>query len=79
MAQSFTNFKKGYTSSYPIWAATATTRDSKTPGDTKIKQGWVIEKPSHATMNFWQKRTDTRLEELEAKVAWLVSELGYTL
>lgn len=79
MAQTFTNFKKNYTSNIPVWASTANTRDVKTPGDAKIKTGWVIEKPSHATMNFWQKRTDERIAELEAKVAWLVSELGYTL
>ncbi len=56
---------------YIAWAANASAADKKTPGNAKIKQGWVLEKPSHATMNWWQNRTDTRLAELEAKVAAL--------
>lgn len=80
MAQKFSDFKTGYSSSFYVWASEpGTSADVKNPGAAKIKQGWTIEKPSHASFNFWMNRTDKRLEDLEAKVAWLISNLGYQL
>ena len=80
MAQRFSDFKTGYTSTYNVWASVpGKAADVKNPGTAKVKQGWTIEKPSHATLNFWMNRTDKRVEELEAKVAWLVAQLGYQL
>ena len=76
MAQTFEEFYANYTPDYMIWASVpGTEADVKAPSNAKVKQGWTIEKPSHATMNFWQNRTDKRLETLEAKVAWLTAQL----
>ena len=80
MAQTFTQFRNSYQPRYEVWASVPGNPGAvRTPGDAKIRQGWTIEKPSHSTMNFWQNQTDKRLEELEAKVAWLIANLGYTL
>ena len=61
---------------YIKWASLAAAKDRKDPGQDKIEQGWTIEKPSHATLNFWMNRTDERLDELEAKVAQLTAQLA---
>lgn len=76
MSQTFEAFFNNYVSPYETWALRAKAADAKDPGDDKIRQGWTIEKPSHSTMNYWQKRTDTRLKKLEAKIEWLESQLA---
>lgn len=64
---------------YPTWAAKALTANIKTPSDDRIALGWAIEKPLHTYFNWHMNRTDVRLVELEARVAWLekrLEELG---
>lgn len=76
MAQTFKNYyENSYESNYPVWAS-AEGAGKEAPSDNKILQGWVIEKPKHTYFNWWQNRTDKRIEELEAKIAWLESKLN---
>ena len=62
--------------SYIRWASLAAEKDKKEPLQDKISQGWTIEQPSHSTMNWWQNRTDTRLDALEEKIAQLEAQLA---
>ena len=72
---SFQDFLKTYKPEHKIWASKALDADVKAPEDVKLLQGWTIEKPRHNFFNWHMKRTDERLEHLEARIAWLESIL----
>lgn len=74
MTVTYEQFLKTYASPHHVWASLASSSDREDPGTTKVQYGWQIEKPSHSTFNWWMRRTDTRLDELEKRVAWLVAE-----
>ena len=64
-------FLNEYQSSYVSWAAQAEDAHIKEPTEARINSGWVVEQPKHTYFNWHMHRTDSRLQELEAKVAWL--------
>lgn len=72
----FAEFLAEWKSAHEVWAAEADPADIVAPQAEKIRQGWVAERPPHTTFNWHQRRTDQRLEELEAKAAWLESILA---
>ncbi len=77
MAQTFEDYYANtFKPTYQAWASTAARADVTEPSQAKVLQGWVIEKPRHAYFNWWQNRTDKRIEMLEAKIAWLESKLN---
>lgn len=45
-----------------IWGSSGTATD---PGDAKVNTGWAAEIPPFETQNFWQKRVDELLQNLE--------------
>lgn len=69
-------FLNEYRSLYMDWAKDAGPEHIKEPDESRIRQGWVIEQPLHTYFNWHMNRTDRRLRELEAKVAWLEKCLG---
>ena len=72
------DFINEYQSEYPTWAARATPANIKQPTATRIANGWVIEQPTHTFFNWHMNRTDGRLRELEARMAWLEEYTPYT-
>lgn len=80
MAKTFQQFLEEYKSPYVVWASKALEVDIAAPSTDKILQGWAIEKPKHNYFNWHAHRTDTRLDALEAKVAYyqeILQNLGY--
>ena len=77
MSQTVTreDFMFEYVSPYAPWAAKALAVNIKVPSPERIAQGWVIEQPTHTYFNWHMNRTDMRLVELEARVAWLEKRL----
>lgn len=71
MAQTYEEFRNSYASDHAVWASKALPAAVAAPDKDKVLQGWTIEKPKHNFFNWLQHRTDVRLEELEAKVAWM--------
>lgn len=41
-----------------------------------MANGWAIEQPPHTYFNWHMNRTDKRLVDLEARLAWLDQQLG---
>jgi hypothetical protein len=64
-------FLHEYVPEYKSWASQASAADIKTPTDARIVSGWVVEQPLHTYFNWHMNRTDDRLTQLEARVAWL--------
>ena len=64
-------FLQEYHPQHKTWAAEAEPANIKTPSDARIARGWVVEQPQHTYFNWHMHRTDTRLAQLEARVAWL--------
>lgn len=69
-------FLNEYRSLYKDWAQDAGPEHIKEPDEARICQGWVIEQPLHTYFNWHMNRTDRRLRNLEARVAWLEKCLG---
>ena len=64
-------FLNEYQSEHISWASEAQDSDIKTPSDERIKKGWVVEQPKHTYFNWFFNRSDERIKQLEARVAWL--------
>lgn len=69
-------FINEYQSIYWDWAANAGPEHIKEPTEERIVRGWVIEQPLHTFFNWHMNRTDRRLRDLEARIAWLEKCLG---
>ncbi len=69
-------FLNEYRSTHKDWAGSAGSEHIKEPSPERIDQGWVIEQPQHTFFNWHMNRTDRRLRNLEARVAWLEKCLG---
>lgn len=69
-------FLNEYQSIYRDWAANADPENIKEPTEERVVQGWVIEQPLHTFFNWHMNRTDRRLRDLEARIAWLEKCLG---
>lgn len=67
----YEEFREQWKPEHKAWGAEADPADMVAPPQEKVGQGWVAERPPHTTFNWHQNRTDLRLEELEARVAWL--------
>lgn len=70
------DFLAEYRSPHPTWAARALASNIRVPSAERIAFGWVVEQPSHTFFNWHMHRTDKRLVELEARVAWLEKQAG---
>ena len=64
-------FLNEYRSEYISWASEAQDANIKTPSDERIKSGWAVEQPKHTYFNWFFNRSDERVRNLEARVAWL--------
>lgn len=69
-------FLAEYQSAYPTWASKALPADIKEPAPARVANGWAIEQPPHTYFNWHMNRTDKRLVDLEARLAWLDRQLG---
>lgn len=69
-------FLEEFRSGYPVWGSKAMPSDMGKPSSERILQGWVVERPPHTLFNWHMHRTDTRLDALEARVAWLEQQLA---
>lgn len=72
----YEEFRAAWEPAFQVWASEADPADVVEPPAEKICQGWVAERPPHTTFNWHQRRVDQRLEELEAKVAWMETILA---
>ena len=69
-------FIANYDSGHVPWASAAESRDSAQPPDSKVAYGWSAgEQPPHSVFNWWQNRVDSRLDKLEANIAYLVHQI----
>lgn len=62
-------------SRHTIWAGKAVDKDVVAPPVEKQEQGWVEEVPPHEWFNWYMRRTDTRLNELEEPVSYIILDL----
>ncbi len=58
-----------------VWASRCDPAERQKPDAARIVTGWTVEKPGHRLFNWLFHRSDTRILELEATVAWLEAEL----
>lgn len=64
-------FIKEFASEYVDWACDAPVEHIRKPSESRVRQGWVVEQPLHTYFNWHMNRSDKRIRELEARVAWL--------
>lgn len=70
----YEEFLNNWRPQYVDWASEADAADMEPPSEEKTAHGWAsAERPAHNHFNWHQNRTDRRLAELEARVAWLTA------
>lgn len=62
-------------SRHTIWAGKALEKDVLAPPLEKQEQGWGEEIPPHEWFNWYMRRTDTRLNDLEQPVSYRILDL----
>lgn len=69
-------YLNNFQSSYTTWASAADNADVVEPPATTVALGFAVEQPKHSVVNWWMKRVDSRLDDLDARISWLETRVS---